>query len=125
MHMNKTIVAVLIAIFGLLPWAPSQAAEPAGSETVSIAPLLKSAQPSETISNGPSVLALRTADHSASLDISALPEGTLLRDSISKKVYRFSQGQVTHIKSLAELRKFAGQPIITLQLELLLSQLAA
>lgn len=121
--MNKTVIAILIALSSLLPLASVLAVEPADSQTVSMAPLLKSAQPSDTISSDSSGLALKTA--ATDLDLSNLVEGALVRDIASKKVYRFSRGHFTHIKTLTELRKFAGKPIIPVHLETIMSQLAA
>ncbi len=46
-------------------------------------------------------------------------EGTLLRNTLNKRIYVVKKGKLAHIQNLTELRKFSGKKIINLSPEMI------
>lgn len=66
---------------------------------------------------------IQALEQSAS-NVKAYGDGTLLRNTLTKRIYVVKKGKLSYIQNLTELRKFSGKKIINLSPELIASYLS-
>lgn len=122
----KKIISILLLGALFLPLAAIHAEDTTAAETITIGPILKHSAPSDTI-DPRDMIVMRTVSGKAVVQktipqssfLEALSEGALLRDTATKRVYRVANGQLVHIKTLAELRLFSGRTITNVDFDAL------
>ncbi len=73
-------------------------------------------------------LSVDTTSETLASPVSAKPSyanGTLLRNGLDKKIYRVVKGNLQHVKTLKELRKYSGQRIINVDQIVIAAYLAS